>query len=452
MKQQIADVECVDVVGIGFGPANLALAIAFAEHEGGDGRRPSLRFFERQESFGWHRGMLIEEGTMQISFLKDLVTLRNPQSAFSFINYLKQCGRLSDFINLHTHFPSRLEFHDYLRWCAGFVDDQVRYGQEVVSIEPVREADGRVGRWLIGARSPKSDTRHYTYAKTVVLGRGISPAFPPGVVRSERVWHAAELLSRIDGIDPRPGDTFAVVGAGQSAAEIVSHLHRRFGDVYIHAIHSRHGYSPADDSPFVNGLFDPKAVDHFFALEPAARETLLSNHSNTNYGVVDIELIQEIYRNWYQERVAGRHRLHFHRHSQLCSVARVDDSLQLELRSLENGTTRSLAANFLVCATGYGAPGFASIFSAEAMALIDRSAGSCSVSRQYEIELHPDVSARLFTQEDREMTHGLTATLLSNLAVRSGEIAGEIVTGQQTRPAVALDDAIEQAASGLVTQ
>nr|WP_238356691.1 SidA/IucD/PvdA family monooxygenase [Kribbella italica] len=60
---------------------------------------------ERQRGFGWHRGMLIEDATMQVSFLKDLVTLRNPASEFTFLTYLHSKGRLVDFINHKTLFP-----------------------------------------------------------------------------------------------------------------------------------------------------------------------------------------------------------------------------------------------------------------------------------------------------------------------------------------------------------
>src|SRR5690606_15444079 len=105
-----------DVVGVGFGPSNLALAIALAEYE--EQRGPgdpvvTARFLERQESFAWHSGMLIDDATMQVSFLKDLVTLRNPASRFSFLSYLHARDRLVDFINHKTLFPLRAEFDDY---------------------------------------------------------------------------------------------------------------------------------------------------------------------------------------------------------------------------------------------------------------------------------------------------------------------------------------------------
>src|ERR1044072_8824021 len=103
-----------DVIGVGFGPSNIAQAVASAEHD----RPVRGLFLERQPEFGWHRGMLIEDATMQVSFLKDLVTMRNPTSEFSFLSYLHSADRLVDFINQKSLFPLRVEFHDYLEWAA----------------------------------------------------------------------------------------------------------------------------------------------------------------------------------------------------------------------------------------------------------------------------------------------------------------------------------------------
>ncbi|WP_219420240.1 SidA/IucD/PvdA family monooxygenase, partial [Pseudonocardia nigra] len=49
--------QVFDVVRVGFGPSNLGLAIALAEQPGGGA--VEARFVERQERFGWHRGMLL---------------------------------------------------------------------------------------------------------------------------------------------------------------------------------------------------------------------------------------------------------------------------------------------------------------------------------------------------------------------------------------------------------
>lgn len=50
----------------------------------------------------------------RLSLLKDLVTLRNPASPYSFVNYLKARGCLVGFINLGTFYPCRMEYNDYL--------------------------------------------------------------------------------------------------------------------------------------------------------------------------------------------------------------------------------------------------------------------------------------------------------------------------------------------------
>ena len=141
------DLEVLDVVGVGFGPSNLALAIAITEYNAGAGtdERLSVRFVERQGRFGWHRGMLIEDATMQVSFLKDLVTLRNPTSPFSFLSYLHDCDRLIDFINYGSFFPTRIEFHDYLEWAAARFEGQVDYCRKMSS--PLRYEDHRPASW-----------------------------------------------------------------------------------------------------------------------------------------------------------------------------------------------------------------------------------------------------------------------------------------------------------------
>src|SRR5205823_12113048 len=130
--------DTVDVAGVGFGPSNLSIAIALQEMA--SPTPLTSTFFEREQRFSWHRGMLIEGATMQISFLKDLATLRNPQSRYSFVAYLHARNRLSDFINNKTMLPSRVEFHDYLEWAAEPFAPIVRYGVEVTEVRPVVEA------------------------------------------------------------------------------------------------------------------------------------------------------------------------------------------------------------------------------------------------------------------------------------------------------------------------
>ena len=148
-----------DLIGVGFGPSNLALAVRLAENGGAPGAHC---FIERQPEFGWHRGMLLDDSRMQISFLKDLVTMRDPKSRFTFINYLFERGRLQDFVNLKNFYPTRIEFHDYLRWVASAFDDQVHYGESVTQIEPVTDENEprTVTHLRVHSRDAQGKERH----------------------------------------------------------------------------------------------------------------------------------------------------------------------------------------------------------------------------------------------------------------------------------------------------
>ena len=50
-----------DYIGIGFGPSNLALAIATQEHALRNGLAPQVCFLEKKPAFNWHEGMLTDE-------------------------------------------------------------------------------------------------------------------------------------------------------------------------------------------------------------------------------------------------------------------------------------------------------------------------------------------------------------------------------------------------------
>ncbi|AUS80719.1 L-lysine 6-monooxygenase [Actinoalloteichus sp. AHMU CJ021] len=420
-----------DVVGVGFGPSNLALAVAIAEHNETAPPKTRLRaqFLERQPVFGWHRGMLLPDTTLQVSFLKDLVTLRNPRSSFGFVSYLHDRNRLVDFVNHQSFFPSRREYHDYLEWVAGRFTGSVHYGHEVVDVLPVNEGPDVVAFDVVAAHGGVGATRRVR-TRNVVLAPGLEPVLPQGITPSDRVWHSSELLHRLDGVrellPSRP--RFVVVGAGQSAAEVMAHLHDAFPTATVRSVCSRYGFAPADDSPFVNQLFDPAGVDEFFEAALPARENLLRTHAGTNYSAVDGGLINELYRRSYQERVAGEPRLLFERLSRVVATEEGDDEVSVAVRSLADGRVTNRRCDVVVLATGYR-PRDALRPLGELAALCKLDAnGWPRVERDYRITTTETVRAGIYLQGGTEHSHGLSSTLLSNLAVRSGEITRALVS------------------------
>ncbi|WP_320781830.1 lysine N(6)-hydroxylase/L-ornithine N(5)-oxygenase family protein [Streptomyces sp. CRN 30] len=420
-----------DVLGIGFGPANLALAIAL--HEQGATARPGAGFragfLERQPRFGWHRGMLIDDATMQVSFLKDLVTMRDPTSDFSFLCYLRERGRLTDFLNQKTLFPLRVEFHDYFEWAAARLGHLVAYGSEVVSVRPVTE-DGEI-RWFdVVSRDPAAPSgRTVRRTRALCVATGLEPRLPAGASLSDTVWHSSELLPRVDELvrSGRPVRRAVVLGAGQSAAEAVDYLHRRLPEAEICSVFAKYGYTPADDSPFANRIFDPEAVDVFYGAPAEVKQSLFDYHRSTNYSVVDMELIESLSRTMYQEQVQGRQRLRMLNVSRIREVETRADDVRVTVEFLPTGERELLPADVLVYATGYRPQSIGENLGEIGKLCLRDDEDALRVGRDHRVETAPNVTADVYLQGGTEHSHGITSTLLSTTAVRAGEISSALL-------------------------
>ncbi len=405
--------EILDVFGVGFGPANLSLAFAIEEGNAQlpPERRITARFTEAQPRFGWHDGMLLPGTTMQISFLKDLVTLRNPTSTHSFLSYLQEKGRLSDFINMKTFFPTRREFHDYLRWAAARVTLPVDYATRATLIE---WRDGHFAVAVEGRAEP-------FLARNVVVATGIRAVLPEGIAAGPRVFHNHRLLDHLADLPARSLGRFLVVGSGQSAAEVAAYLHDTYPAAEVHASFRRFGYTPSDDTPFANRIFDPAAVDEFYTAAPALKERLMGYHWLTNYSAVDADLIEELYRREYDESVQGESRFVVHRVTGIDALREEADGVTVTLRDLGDRGEETLEVDAAVFATGFVPNDVRELLGASIDCAEAYDGDLPIVERDYRLHL-PDVDGSLFLNGGVQHSHGLTSSLLSNLAVRAGEI------------------------------
>ncbi|KAH0832761.1 hypothetical protein AYO21_00335 [Fonsecaea monophora] len=439
--------EVNDLVCVGFGPASLAIAVALHDSlraqkaANPEVATPTVRFLERQQTFKWHAGMLLPGAKMQISFIKDLATLRNPTSQFTFLNYLKEHDRLVQFSNLGTFLPSRLEFDDYLQWAARHFEHVVEYSQEVESILP-RRLSGTdkydcfevVSRNLVTGRTMSFLGRNVVIA---VGGRPARPAlFPP---YHDRILHSSEYNTRISRVLPDRDQNYsiAVVGGGQSAAEVFNDLHHRYPNATTRLIIRDSALRPSDDSPFVNEVFNPEAVDTFFDQPEDIRAENVKRNKATNYSVVRLELIEKLYDDLYLQGIKQPDkRLWQHQILPLREISAVvtdgpNKRVELVLSDLNplnvNGEEK-LSVDAVVLATGYQRDAHVDMLRA-CQDINSRSDGHWQPGRNYALKLNRAAvqdGTGIWLQGCNEATHGLSDSLLSILSTRSGELVDSI--------------------------
>ncbi|ANN71772.1 lysine N(6)-hydroxylase/L-ornithine N(5)-oxygenase family protein [Bordetella bronchialis] len=415
-----------DLIGIGFGPSNIALAIALEERHG-RGSPTGPLFIEKQPCFAWHPDMMLDGAHMQISFLKDLVTLRNPASRYSFLNYLHSKGRLQDFINLKTFFPSRQEFNDYLAWAAGHFDDCCAYGEQVLEVQP-EPAGGVVELLRVRSRGADGGLRE-RLARNLVVSVGGRPRIPDvfaSCMDDSRVFHTSGYLSALSR-QPRL-DRIAVIGAGQSAAEIFMHLHGHPARPRVDLLVRGHTIRPSDDSPFVNEVFNAAHTDYLYARPDAERAALLAQTRHTNYSAPDVDLIERIYDVLYQQKVRGEPRHRLLRRREVEAVRTAEAGVALSVRERDAGTLDTLHYDAVVLATGYERDQHRSL-----LAPLDDYLDSYEPDRHYRLRADERLRPAIYVQGGSEATHGISDSLLSILAIRSWEI-GAALKRPETAP------------------
>ncbi|WP_433700335.1 lysine N(6)-hydroxylase/L-ornithine N(5)-oxygenase family protein [Nocardiopsis sp. CA-288880] len=335
-----------DFAAIGLGPFNLGLACLSAPIAELDGL-----FLDQKPEFDWHSGMLLEDAELQTPFMSDLVTLADPTSPYSFLNYLKESGRLYPFYIRERFYPLRAEYNDYCRWASRKLGDAVRFGRRVDAVE----YDPDRSLYLLHSTDTATGAPGLHRARRLVLGTGTPPYVPESCrgLGGDAV-HSSDYLYA--GEDLRSKRSITVVGSGQSAAEI---FHDLLQDV------DRHGYQlnwvtrsprffPLEYTKLTLEMTSPEYADHFHSLPDATRDRLVSSQKNLYKGI-DTEVINAIYDLLYVKSRLGPPPVRLLTGTEVTGASRVAerDGYRLELRNTDQGRDFTLDTQGLVLATGY---------------------------------------------------------------------------------------------------
>ncbi|WP_371479300.1 lysine N(6)-hydroxylase/L-ornithine N(5)-oxygenase family protein [Kitasatospora sp. NBC_00315] len=413
------DTPPYDLLGVGIGPFNLSLA-ALADREPG----LSTLFCDTRPEFRWHHGMLVDGARMQVPFLADLVSLVDPTSPWSFLNYLREQERLFPFYFAERFQLPRREYDHYCRWAAERLA-ACRFGTEVTALH-------RAGGLF---RAELTDTatggRTEVLARNVVLGVGTGPVRPEAFAALDGhplAWHSADHLDRRAALDGARDIT--VVGSGQSGAEVfLDLLRRRGGDgTRLRWLTRTRALAPMEYSKLGLEHFTPDYTRYFHALPAGVRDDLVAAQWQL-HKAASAETLAEIHDHLY-ERTVGR---------PLDAVpveitpgTAVTDArpgpcggFELRCRHVDSAAEHLVRTDAVILATGYRAARPAAL--EPLAALIDwDEAGRYRVDLDHRVATLPELTGGLYVQNAELHTHGVGAPDLGLGAYRAAVILNSV--------------------------
>ncbi|WP_156156623.1 lysine N(6)-hydroxylase/L-ornithine N(5)-oxygenase family protein [Pseudomonas tussilaginis] len=416
-----------DIIGVGFGPSNISLAITLEEEAPG----ARCLFLEKEASSEWQTGLLLANSDIQNHPLRDLATPRNPRSYYSFTNYLHEKGRLFEHLNMGLYYPYRYEYRDYIKWAAEHFNGSVHYSTVVSGVRALAQSDS-------DARFEIKTTAGKTYTCTnLVVGTGRTPYVPPvlsGLSRDQLV-HGAKFNNILSRLNAGEVNSVAIVGGSQSAIEIMIYLADKFPHVAVHGVSRKFGYRLKDTSPFTGEVYFPGFVDLFYSSKPEHKQRLKDDLNLTNYSASDADVLDELYRTLYRDKHFGNNKLKVHNSVEIVSAVTVGSKVSLELiaaHSDENIT--SLEVDMVISATGFR--DFGPLAHQELCpALLDSvypllekdEVGEMRVGRDYRLALEGLDGLGLYLNGLCESSHGMgDAGSLSLVSIRSKNILDSI--------------------------
>ena len=413
-----------DCVGIGFGPSNIALAIAMEEK----GLLENSLFLEARDEVLWHPGMLIQGTDIQHNPLRDFVTPRNPCSQYGFLSYLKSENRLFDYLNLSAPFPPRTEYAKYIGWVAKQFAEHVHLGVRVSNISCI--SDDFDGDLL----AVETDEGQCFVARTVVLGPGRSRNIPPEFqdLLCEDVIHSDDYLpAKTRWLCNGRGCRIAVVGGSQSAIEILLDLAK---STKVVGIARGFGYQQKDLSPFTERIYFPAFVEYFHSFVASSQNEITSELWRSNYSSADHDVINALNFQMYEQKVNKKSDIQLFSNSKIEHIETSPRESVYSLHLIDRYSRKPsvIAVDGIIFATGY--KNFGRLENQElihpllktiAPNVVFREDGGPDVLRDY--QLNKVSGAPLYLNGLCEASHGFgDAGSFSLISVRGDVIASSL--------------------------
>ncbi|PWN71618.1 alcaligin biosynthesis protein [Chryseobacterium phosphatilyticum] len=402
-----------NVIGIGIGPFNLGLAAL--SHP-----IPELKtlFLDQRDGFDWHPGLMIDHVTLQTPFLCDCVSMADPTSPLSLLNYLKETNRLYKFFIRENFFIPRKEYNKYCQWVIEQLPE-CRFSTQVTDI------DYENGIYIVSTIDTKTKEKQIFKTERLILGTGTQPHIPSFIPKNDaRIMHTSSYLYRKEELLSQ-GKKIAVIGSGQSAAEVFYDLLQNRDETTELGWYSRPDrFFPMEYSKLTLELTSPDYVEYFYNRNETARKSILSKQQAQFKGI-NYDLINDIYDFIYDLNIDNADpKLTIIPNSQLDSVNNDNPgSLHLDFTQLEQEVPYEQEADYVILGTGYRyhEPSFLKNIQSR----IKRdSNGLFSVNRNYSID---ENGGEIYVLHAEVHTHSYISTDLGMAAYRNSFIINDIL-------------------------
>jgi lysine N6-hydroxylase len=410
-----------DFIAVGVGPFNLGLACLTEPLKDVNGL-----FFDKNENFNWHPGMLLQDTTLQIPFLADLVTLADPTSKFSFLNYIKEKGKMYSFYIRENFLLLRNEYNQYCQWAISKLPN-VFFNTEVTNIE----YDEANGIYLVTTLDTQNKTEIIYATRKLVFGTGTIPYIPKSCQNLKgKAIHSSQYLNHKSQLQAKKSVT--VLGSGQSAAEIFFDLLQEI-DIYgyqLNWITRSPRFFPMDYSKLTLEMTSPEYVDYFYNLPANKRDSLLAKQKHLYKGI-NKELIESIFDTIYTKKVVSEIDVNLRTNSACVATEFKENSqtFEVELHQTEEDQKYLHTTEAIVLATGY-AYDMPKFIDGIANRIQWDDKGRFATHRNYSIDHNAN---EIFVQNAELHTHGFVTPDLGMACYRNSYIIKEI-TGIEHYP------------------
>lgn len=427
-KMNSCSLPMVDLMGIGIGPFNLGLA-ALSQPI----KQLKSVYFEKMPQFNWHPGLLLPSAELQVPFLADLVSLADPTSPYSFLNYLRQQERMYKFYFRENFHLSRNEYNHYCQWVCNQLTN-VNFNHRVVKVDLITTHQGSLFEVSINDTNQQQIKR--ILSKHIVIGVGTEPYIPKNIchINSLYVRHTAHYLEYQKQF--QNVSSICVIGSGQSAAEVVLELlndYERYPRNITWITRSR-GFFPMEYSKLGLEHFSPDYMQHFYELNQPARKKSI-DQQDLMYKGISQKTIAAIYDKIYELTIANKSQpLTLLSHTELKSITE-DNTLKqnqfkLHLSNWQLDNQFDLACDAVILGTGYQVRKYDFLSNLSDLFLTDTDQGY-DLNSDFSVKTTSPIENKIFLQNNSHYSHGVGSSDLGLGCYRNSIILNTITNSQK---------------------